>query len=157
MTRAIPPAPLARAGVLALALALFVPAVSAAEDACGLEVREASGSLVARVESDGEIRNASGSLVGRFAKGEVRSASGSLVGRVEPGGDARNASGSLIGRAEPDGDLRNASGSLVGRVEPDGDVQSASGSLVLRLGGYSPGCRLSAAAYLFFFGILAGA
>jgi len=123
-----------------------------ASGVCRLTVRNASGSSIGSIDSDGTFRSASGSSIGRFEDGgTIRNASGSSIGRVDPDGTIRNASGSSVGEVEQDGTLRGSSGSSIGRIDADGTVRGASGSSRGRFDGYVPACRHAAAAYLFFF------
>jgi len=128
-------------------------AVSTAGDAgeCSLRVRSASGASIGRIDSNGYIRNASGATAGRFYKNHVRNKSGKTIGRVDSDGSIRAASGATIGRVDNDGRLRNASGATIGRIDKDGRVRNRSGAICGRFDGYTPACRLTAAAYLFFF------
>jgi hypothetical protein len=138
---------------VALVAALSVAAVrsAAAEEACTLTVRSASGASVGRIEASGTFRSSSGSTIGRFKEGTVRDRAGSTIGRVDDDGTIRNRSGARLGRVERDGTLRGSSGARVGRIEPDGTVRNASGARAGRFEGYVPACRHAAAAYLFFF------
>ena len=62
------------------------------------------GSIVGKIESNGDVR-IGGSIVGRFeANGDIR-VGGSIVGRIEKNGDIRK-NGSIIGRAEQMTDVR---------------------------------------------------
>ena len=99
-------------------------------------IRNASGSTVGSVESDGTIRNSSNSSVGKIDKdGTVRNSSNSSVGKIESDGTVRNSSNSSIGKVESDGTIRNSSNSSVGKVD-----------------GYSSSLRGMVAAVLFFGG-----
>jgi hypothetical protein len=122
-----------------------------AQEACSLSVRNESGATVGRVESDGDIRDAGGALIGRLRNGTVRDRSGALKGRIDTSGSIRDRSGATIGKVDHDGDLRDRSGTYIGKIEDDGDVRNRGGALAGKIGGYSPACRLSVAAYLFFF------
>lgn len=133
----------------ALPALVFVCAfVLPAEATCPLELRGASGSLVARIGAAGDVRGSSGSLVARIKGGEVRGANGSLIGRYDANGDIRGASGSLVGRVGSDGEVRGSSGSLVFRISPKGEVRRSHGSLAYRASGYSTSCSGVVAAWL---------
>jgi hypothetical protein len=124
---------------------------AAPQEACKLTVRNASGTSIGRIDSDGTIRNKNGSTIGRFKEGKVRDSSGSTIGRVDANGAIRNRSGTTIGRLDANGKLRDNSGTSVGRIDSDGTVRNRSGTTVGRFDGYFPACRYEAAAYLFFF------
>ncbi|MEM9860784.1 MAG: hypothetical protein AAF938_04130 [Myxococcota bacterium] len=62
-----------------------------------MDIRSASGALVARVDTDGAIRSMHGALLARFTDdGTLRSAAGASLGSVR-GGDVREPGGALAG------------------------------------------------------------
>jgi hypothetical protein len=138
--------------LLIVGAALLGAATAFASGVCSLIVRNASGSSIGSIDSDGTFRGATGSSIGRFEDGGiVRNASGSSIGKVDQDGTIRNANGSSVGEIEQDGTLRGSSGSSIGRIDTDGTVRNASGSSRGRFDGYVLACRHVAAAYLFFF------
>ena len=95
-------------------------------------VRDASGSVLGRLDGSGNVVNSAGSIVLRgFSSGG--SIGGGSVGGAISGATGGASAGGFNVRA--DGSVTNSSGVVIGRVDGSGNITDSSGRVIGRVTG----------------------
>jgi hypothetical protein len=77
-------------------------------------IRNANNSMLATINSNGEVRNSNNSLIARISNnGDIRVSNGHLIARLD-GGTIRNPNNTVLGYINPDGTVRNNNNSVLG-------------------------------------------
>ena len=131
-------------------LILMIVLILGVGNAQAQTIRNTNNSVLATIDSNGDVRNSNNSLVAKInSNGEIRDSNNHYLGKID-GRTVRNSNNSTLGYIESDGTVRNSSNSLLGRIYDDGSVRDSNNHCI----GYAKGVPMKYAAIFFFFNLI---